>query len=464
MSDPLRAIRNGEELTVRQQILLIARLSLPAILAQISSVIMQYIDASMVGRLGADASASIGIVSSTTWLVGGVITAAGMGFSVRVAHKIGAKDDVGARDIVRWGTLCAFAFSVLIAAVAMVYSRFLPTVMGGAPEIQTDASVYFLIYALTIPVHELLIVSQGMIQSSGNIRLPSVLNVIMCGLDVIFNFILIPRYGVAGAALGTSAAKVVVTAFMLLHLLVKSEYLHLVGRRDENCQSFKDFLGKEIPIALKIAIPVAIDSMIMGFAYVAFTRIVSPFGTISIAANSFAITAESLCYMPGFGIGVAATTIVGQCIGARRKDLGKKLGWFAVGLGMIIMGLSGALMYVFAPAMIGILSPDEQIRSLGTKILRIEAFAEPFYGASIVAAGVFRGAGETLMSSVLNLMSVWVVRIPLAAFLGSKYGLVGAWIAMAAELGVRGILFLIRMAFWNTKKTIKGLALWSKVH
>ena len=123
-----------------------------------------------------------------------------------------------------------------------------------------------------------------------------------------------------------------------------------------------------------------------------------------------------------------------------------------VGLGMIVMGISGALMYVFAPAMIGILSPDEQIRSLGTKILRIEAFAEPFYGASIVAAGVFRGAGETMMSSVLNLMSVWVVRIPLAALLGSRYGLVGAWIAMATELCVRGILFLIRMVFWNTKK------------
>ena len=154
--------------------------------------------------------------------------------------------------------------------------------------------------------------------------------------------------------------------------------------------------------------------------------------------------------MPGFGIGVAATTVVGQCIGAKRKDLAKRLGWLAVALGMLIMAASGGLMWLFAPQMIGILSPDEEIRALGTEILRIEAIAEPFYGASIVAAGVFRGAGETLMSSVLNLLSVWAVRIPLAAFLGSMYGLKGAWIAMCSELCVRGTLFLGRLLLWRT--------------
>ncbi len=225
--------------------------------------------------------------------------------------------------------------------------------------------------------------------------------------------------------------------------------LHIAGRREE-IPRFKIFVNEELPKALKIAIPVAIDNIIMGFAYVAFTRIVSPFGTIAVAANSFSITAESLCYMPGFGIGVAATTVVGQCIGAKRKALGKRLGFIAVALGMTIMGLSGALMWILAPQMIGILTPDEQIRELGTQILRIEAFAEPLYGASIVAAGVFRGAGETLLSSVLNLISVWTVRIPLAAFLGSKYGLKGAWIAMCTELCVRGTLFLIRLFLWKT--------------
>ena len=196
----------------------------------------------------------------------------------------------------------------------------------------------------------------------------------------------------------------------------------------------------------------AIDNIIMGFAYVAFTRIVSPLGTVAVAANSFAITAESLCYMPGYGIGVAATTIIGQCVGARRREEAKRLGWLATILGMLIMGVSGAFMWAFAPQMIGILTPEEDIRRLGAMVLRIEAFAEPLYGASIVAAGVFRGAGETLLSSVLNLVSVWAVRIPLAYYLGSLYGLKGAWLAMCAELSVRGLLFLVRLLLWERKR------------
>ncbi len=452
MKDPLIAIRNGEKLTLRDEIILIIRLSFPAILAQISSIIMQYIDASMVGHLGPNASASIGLVSSTTWLVGGLMTAASMGFSVVVAHRIGAKDEAGARVTVRWGLVLTLLFSLILCIICAVVSRYLPVWMGGEEAIRKDASAYFLVYALSIPIREMLFVSQGMIQSSGNIRLPSILNVIMCFLDVIFNALLISRYGVVGAALGTAFAVCVIAVIMVYYLLIKSPMLHLTNRSDNPKYSFVDYCSKELSIPLKIAIPVAIDNIIMGFAYVAFTRIVSPFGTTSIAANSFSITAESLCYMPGFGIGVAATTIVGQCIGARRRDVGKRLGWMAVILGMFIMGLSGTLMWIFAPQMIGILTPDEEIRALGVQILRIEAFAEPLYGASIVAAGVFRGAGETLLSSVLNLLSVWVVRIPLAAYLGLIMGLKGAWIAMCTELCVRGILFLGRLVLWDINK------------
>ncbi len=449
MKDPLAKIRNGEAMALQEEIALIIRLSFPAILAQISSIIMQYIDASMVGHLGPNASAAIGLVSSTTWLTGGIMTAACMGFSVRVAHKIGAKDEAGAREIVKWGLIITTSFGIMLCLICVMISGYLPKWMGGAAEIQKDASAYFLVYALSIPIREILYSSQGMIQSSGNIRLPSILNVLMCLLDVVFNVILIPRLGVIGAAIGTALSILIIALIMLYILLFRSQSLHIVNRTDGLKLRLNEFCAKELPTTMKIAIPVAIDNIIMGCAYVAFTRIVSPIGTTAIAANSFSITAESLCYMPGFGIGVAATTIVGQCIGAHRKKSAKRLGWMAVILGMVIMGISGTLMWIFAPQMIGILTPDNDIRALGVTVLRIEAFAEPLYGASIVAAGVFRGAGETLLSSVLNLLSVWLVRIPLAGYLSSFMGLKGAWIAMCFELCVRGTLFLIRLFRWN---------------
>ena len=158
--------------------------------------------------------------------------------------------------------------------------------------------------------------------------------------------------------------------------------------------------------------------------------------------------------MPGYGISQAATTLIGQSFGAKRDDMTKKLGYLLVAMGMFLMALSGALMYMAAPWMIGILSPDPAIRSLGTRVLRIEAFAEPFYGAAIVANGVFRGAGDTLVPSCMNFISMWVVRIPLMAYLAGRFGLVGVWIGMCTELIFRGCIFIVRLRGkkWHTIK------------
>jgi len=149
--------------------------------------------------------------------------------------------------------------------------------------------------------------------------------------------------------------------------------------------------------------------------------------------------------MPGYGISAAATTLIGQSIGAKRDELTPRLGALTVVLGMLVMTFSGVLMYIFAPLMIGVMSPDSQVVALGARVLRIEAFAEPLFAASIVAAGVFRGAGDTLMPSIFNFVSMWGVRLPLSALLAPRMGLIGVWIAMALDLSVSGVLFLARL-------------------
>ena len=159
--------------------------------------------------------------------------------------------------------------------------------------------------------------------------------------------------------------------------------------------------------------------------------------------------------MPCYGIGAAATTIIGQSVGAGRRDLTRRLGYIVTGFGMLIMTIGGILMYIFAPVMIGVLSPDPEIRELGTIILRIEAFAEPMYAASIVAAGVFHGAGDAMIPSILSFVSMWAVRIPLSAILATRMGLQGVWIAMCVELCVRGLLFLIRLRGKRWLKVLK---------
>lgn len=454
-------LRNGDKLTIKDSIRLTIQISLPAIMSQISTIVMEYADASMVGRLGAHDSASIGLVSSSTWLIGGLLNAASLGFSVQLAHRIGAKDNKEARNIMKIGLFSTLLFSFIMLILALSVAKPLPIWLGGNKAIVHNASVYFMIFACQLPFQQLNNVAGGMLQASGNMKTPSLLNILMCLLNILFNLLLIfpsgtvgslPGWnlGVAGAALGTAFSQAIISLIMLYWLLRRSEMLKL--RKGEKMRFSKGYFIS----AFRIALPVALEQIAQDGAQIVSTRIVAPLGTKAIAANSFSVTAESLCYMPGYGIGVAATTMIGQSIGAKRKDLTYRLGWLVTILGMAVMSITGVLMYLFAPFMLATLTPDPSIQQLGVRVLRIEAFAEPLFAASIVATGVLRGTGNTMVPSLFTLISMWLVRLPLAALLSPRVGLVGVWSAMAIELSVRGILFLWRLSKrnWSTKEVI----------
>ena len=432
----------GGELTKRDKLRLIIDLSVPSMLAQITTVLMFFIDAAMVGHLGAAASASIGLVESPTWLMGSVLGATSTGFSVQVAHFIGANDFVRARQVFRHALVCGLAVSLLIMLVGVgIHSR-LPYWLGGGADIAAGSSAYFLIFALAMPFVLLFHLNSAMLKSSGNMHVPSMLSIAMCVLDVAFNsvFIYVLGLGVSGAALGTLCAYVVVSLSMAWVAICRNRILAL--RQD--AAPFR-WVWDYVRNATRISLPIAIQSVLMSGAQVVSTLIVAPLGNVAIAANSFAVTAESLCYMPGYGIGDAASTLVGQTHGARRLDLCRRFAYMTVALGMVVMAFMGAVMYVFAPEMISLLSPVSEIRALGTTVLRIEAFAEPFFAASIVTYSVCVGAGDTLKPALMNLASMWCVRLTLAALLAPSYGLKGVWIAMAIELTFRGSVFLFRL-------------------
>lgn len=438
----MESIRSGRAMVRSEKLNLIVGLSIPSMLAQISTVMMFFIDASMVGHLGAEASASIGLIESTTWLVGSLLSAAATGFSVQVAHFIGANDFVKARQVFRHALICGLAFSVFLSLIGVGIHSHLPYWLGGGADIASASSGYFLIYSLVLPFVYLYHTSEMMLKSAGNMHTPSVMAVLVCICDVIFNyiFIYICKFGVVGAAMGTALAYICISLPNLYLSACKNRMLNL--RQDHvRFHWVKEYVQR----ACKISIPIAIQNILMSGAQIVSTMIVAPLGNIAIAAHSFAITAESLCYMPGYGIGDAATTLVGQTHGAGRIDLCKNFAYMTVGLGMLVMALMGVIMYVFAPEMIGVLSPVEAIRQLGTICLRIEAFAEPFFAASIVTYCVCVGAGDTFKPAAINLGTMWLVRLTLAYGLSKSYGLEGVWIAMATELTFRGVLFLIRL-------------------
>lgn len=451
----MESIRSGRAMVRSEKLNLIVGLSIPSMLAQISTVMMFFIDASMVGHLGAEASASIGLIESTTWLIGSLLSAAATGFSVQVAHFIGANDFVKARQVFRHALICGLAFSVFLSLIGVGIHSHLPYWLGGGADIASASSGYFLIYSLVLPFVYLYHTSEMMLKSAGNMHTPSVMAVLVCICDVIFNyiFIYICKFGVVGAAMGTALAYICISLPNLYLSACKNRMLNL---RQDHVRFL--WVKEYVQRACKISIPIAIQNILMSGAQIVSTMIVAPLGNIAIAAHSFAITAESLCYMPGYGIGDAATTLVGQTHGAGRIDLCKNFAYMTVGLGMLVMALMGVIMYVFAPEMIGVLSPVEAIRQLGTTCLRIEAFAEPFFAASIVTYCVCVGAGDTFKPAAINLGTMWLVRLTLAYGLSKSYGLEGVWIAMATELTFRGVLFLIRLfrGSWMKSFQVRG--------
>ena len=457
----LAMIRKGKPMTLGEQARLVLSLATPAILAQLTTTMMQYIDASMVGSLGAEASAAIGLIETTMWLLGSLCSAAAAGFYVQVSHQLGANDAAKARSTLRQGIMSVFVVSALLGLISLAISPFLPKWLGGNDSINATSSAYFAIVATALPIFQFSMFGSGMLRSSGNMVVPSIMSVVMMSLDVVFNFFLIfhtrtvdvlgmhitmpgAGLGVVGAAIGTASAEFVAASITMYILCFRNKELSL--KIDSGCFMSTWAVVKR---ALHIGPPMGRQQTIMTSAYIVTTIIIAPLGTFAIAANSFGIIVESLCYMPGYGVSDAATTLVGQSMGAGRYELMKRFAWLSVALGMGIMTVMGVVMYVGSPFAMAMMTPSEEVRQLGVEVLRIEAFAEPMFGAAIISYGVFVGAAKTIAPSVMNLISMWGVRITLAAMLAPSMGLRGVWLAMCLELTFRGVIFLVKLTLWK---------------
>ena len=446
-------MRQGETIPSRQTAQVALALSIPSILEQLVVTAMEYIDAAMVGHIGAEATAAIGIVSSSTWLLHGILVGLYNAFSIQIAQYLGADRQQDARGVLRQAMLFNLAAGLAAAAFGIGISGHLPGWLGADVSLQANASAYFAIWSAALPFTMAMGMYTSMLRASGDALTPGLISVLVCVLDVVFNFFLInptrtlwgitvwgAGLGVPGAALGTALATVVGGLLALCILLFREGPLciHKPGSWKITRACIRN-LGK-------VGVPLAAERAALSSAQVLQVRIVSQLGTVAIAANSLGVSAEGLCYMAGYGIQGAAIALIGQAVGAHRKDMAKRFAWLCTLMGMGIMTLTGAGLFAFAPALMSIFTADAAVIALGARVLRIEAFAEPMFGASIVASGAMQGAGDSTACFVLNLVSMWGIRLTLAFLLAPRFGLVGVWGAMCFELCVRGLLFLIRLA------------------
>jgi putative MATE family efflux protein len=435
----------------------LVHLAWPAIIEQILGTLVSYVDTGMVGALGATATAAVSINAACIWLCNGVLSGIGVGYSVQVANAIGAGEPERARAVMRQALLAVGCAGVLVLLLFQLLAPFLPLWLGGEPAVIPSAVAYLRFYALGLPLSTATAVFSAVLRCTGDTRRPLLFNALANLLNIVLNFFFIYEsrtvsllgaslffpgagLGVSGAALASALA---LSASGLLTLRA------VFDRRRPFFISCKEDFHPDRPIirqAIQLGGPYIAERITINLGQIAMTGIVARLGTVALAANHIATTAEGLCYLPAYGISFAATALVGQAVGAKNREDARAYGRLAGWLGLGLCSLTGLTLFLLARPLAALFTPDPAVIDLAAQVLRIVSVAEPLFAVFIILSGALRGARDVKFPMFLALFCMWGIRVICAPILVFRFhvGLAGVWAAMAADLILRGVLCALR--------------------
>ena len=428
-------------------------LAWPAIIEQVLNTMVSYVDAAMVGVLGAVGTAAVSVNGPPIWFIGGILAGMGVGYAVQVSNAVGAGDPEQVRRVVRQSFLAVLVCGVGAGLLYQVLGGLIPRWLGAKPEVLPHAVAYLRIYTAALPFQAMLMTFGAVLRCMGNTKTPLLYNTAANLLNLVLNFFLIypsRRWrGVLlpGLGLGVEGAAIA-SALSIVCAGVCAAWAVLRQRGYET--SLRGGLAPEGAIvrrAVKLGVPSAIERGIINLGQIAMTGLVGhALTTAAMAANSIATTAEGLCYLPAFGIGAAATTLVGQSVGAGDREDAGAYGTLTGAIGFLLCVFTGVLLYLFAAPLAALFNSDPEVVREAARVLRVVSVSEPFFALSIVLTGALRGADDVRFPMLMGLGCMWLVRVPLACLLvlRTDLGLAGVWCAMAVDLILRGILCALR--------------------
>ena len=453
----------AETLTTKRRLPVLWHLTWPAIIEQLLGMMVSFVDTAMVGSMGAASTAAVSVVSSSIWLINGILAGVGVGYSVQVANAVGAQDHARARRVMRQGALAVAALGLLVLAVMELLAPFLPRWLGAKPEVYPLAVSYLRFYALGLPFSTVLAVFSAIIRCTGDTRTPLALNGLANLVNVVLNFLLIyptrqwrgitlpgAGLGVAGAAIASAAALALAGCLLLWKVFFNREKPVSIGP-EEGYRPDSDI----IRTALRLGVPYIGERVTINLGQILMTTLVAHVGTVALAANHIATTAEGMCYLPAYGVSFAATALVGQSVGAGDREDARAYGRLSGLLGFGMCLVTGALLFLLAVPIADLFTNEDPVIAETAKVLRIVAFSEPFFAISIVMSGALRGARDVRCPMVVALGCMWGIRAILAPILvyGFHWGLEAVWLAMALDLTARGILTALRWRSGSWERT-----------
>lgn len=438
----------------KPMIAVILGLAWPTMLEQLMQTAVQYIDTAMVGVLGTEATAAVGSTTTVGWLVNIITASIGVGFLAYIAKSCGAGDFDSAKKASAQSVTVTVAVGIVFTALVLFLSPYVPVWMQVDEKIRELTAKYFFILFIPMLFRTATSIFGMVLRAAGDTKTPMVIGIAVNIINIILNFLFIyPTrvisvfgfefamwgwgQGVIGAAIASAIAftvgGILITIALMRHKTISPRGYSL--KPD----------GAVLRPCFKVALPNLFQGIATSLGYVVFASMINSVGDTATAAHTVANTVESAFYIPGFGMKTAASTLAGNAYGAKDNKRMKELARMFIPIEIFLMIISGAALFIFAPALVGLFSKSDEVINLGATVLRMVALSEPFYGFSIIMEGFLVGVGKTKTPFLYTLIGMWGVRIVgtfiLINLMG--YGLVAAWGAMIAHNMLLFVLYLV---------------------
>lgn len=425
-------------------------LSIPTVLEEIMSTLLQYVDTAMVGRLGEQATASVSVTTTVSWLVHSIPSAIGVGVLALISRAVGSEDEELVNRLSKQTMILVLVSGGIIGGLSMALSPIIPKLMGADKAIQSQASWYFFIISAPMIFRVASMLFGSAIRATKDTATPMLINFAANILNVGLNYLFIYTcsLGVIGAAIASAISYILAGIGMFIAYQHKPLLKYKLKTLRLDKQIMKD--------CFKISAPVMMTSIVSCMGYVVFASLVTNMGTTVFAAHSIAVTAETIFYIPGYGLRTATSTMVGISLGEGDRQKFKTVGKMSVAITVFMMIINGLILYFVSLPLMRIFTTSDQVAQIGAAMLKLVAFSEPFFGIMIVMEGIFYGLGRTKYAFIIETFSMWCIRILFTFFCVKVWnlGLTAVWICMIADNVAKAILFIAPMV---SKKFRNGL-------
>ncbi len=420
-------------------------LSIPTILEEILATLLQYVDTAMVGRLGETATASVSVTTTVTWLINSVSSALAVAALSLIAKAVGSGDGKRIQRLSSQVLVLALGCGLAMGGISMALSPYIPVWMGAEESIQGQASLYFFIISIPMVFRACNSILGASIRATKDTRTPMFINLGANILNVVLNYLMIYTLGlgVTGAAIA-SAISYALSGSCMFIAYRRNRLLHW---------EFREFRldGPILRDCAKLSIPVLGTNIASCLGYVVFASLVTGMGNTIFAAHSIAVTAETIFYIPGYGLRTATSALVGISLGEGNRKKFELTGSLSVVMTMCMMVVSGLILYFAAYPLMSLFTNSVRVAQIGSRMLKLVAFSEPFFGLMVVMEGIFYGLGRTRYTFFVETFSMWGVRILMTYVCVRIWGLglQEVWYCMIADNVCKAIL--LTLPILNTK-------------